>query len=65
MLLCGRASARGAMAVGSIPHDGPTCFVPTSAPRQLPWYALSCLWDDAYKRTVDTNRKESPMWRQP
>ena len=22
------------------------------------WYVLSCLWDDAYKRTLDANRKE-------
>ena len=60
MLLCGRAYARGPMVVGSIPHDGPTelCLVPTCAPRQLPWYALSCLWDDAYKRTLAANRKE-------
>ena len=23
-----------------------------------PWYVLSCLWDDAYKRTLAANRKE-------
>ena len=31
---------------------------------QRPWYVLSCLWDDAYKRTIAANRKEKPMWRQ-
>ena len=25
------------------------------------WYVLSCLWDDAYKRTLAANRKEYPM----
>ena len=25
---------------------------------QKPWYVLSCLWDDAYKRTLAVNRKE-------
>ena len=24
----------------------------------LQWYVLSCLWDDAYKRTLAANRKE-------
>ena len=24
---------------------------------QRPWYVLSCLWDDAYKRTLTANRK--------
>ena len=36
-------------------------LVPASAPRlvqQRPWYELSCLWDDAYKRTLAANRKE-------
>ena len=36
-------------------------LVPASAPRlvqQRPWYVLSCLWDDAYKRTLASNRKE-------
>ena len=23
-----------------------------------PWYVLSCMWDDAYKRTLAANRKE-------
>ena len=27
-------------------------------------YVLSCLLDDAYKRTLAANRKEQPMWRQ-
>ena len=37
--------------------------VPTdqaSAPRlvkERPWYVLSCLWDDAYKRTLAASRK--------
>ena len=43
--------------------DGPIelFLVPASAPRlvkQRPWYVLSCLWDDAYKRTLAANRKE-------
>ena len=29
------------------------------------WYVLSCLWDDAYKRTLAVNSKEEPMWQQP
>ena len=36
-------------------------LVPGSAPRlvqQRPWYVLSCLWDDAYKRTLAVNWKE-------
>ena len=36
-------------------------FVPASAPQlvqQRMWYVLSCLWDDAYKRTLAVNRKE-------
>ena len=36
-------------------------LVPASAPRlvqQRPWYVLSCLWDDAYKRTLAANWKE-------
>ena len=36
-------------------------LVPASAPRlvlQRQWYVLSCLWDDAYKRTLAANRKE-------
>ena len=28
----------------------------TSVPKA--WYVLSCLWDGAYKRTLDANRKE-------
>ena len=42
-------------------------FVPASAPRlvqQRPRYVVSCLWDDAYKRTLAANRKEKPMWRE-
>ena len=49
--------------VGSILHGGPIelFLVPASAPRlvqQRPWYVLSCLWDGAYKGTLDVNRKE-------
>ena len=39
-------------------------LIPASAPRLVylrPWYVLSCLWDDAYKRTLAANRKELPM----
>ena len=35
-------------------------LVPASAPQlveQRPWYVLSCLWEDAYKRTLAANRK--------
>ena len=54
---------------GSILHGGPIepFLVPHSAPRlvqQRPWYVLTCMWDDAYKRTLAVNRKEYPMWRQ-
>ena len=49
--------------VGSILHGGPIelFLVPASAPRlvlQRLWYVLSCLWDDAYKRTLAANQKE-------
>ena len=49
-----RAFAR----VGSILHGGPIelFLVPASAPRLM--CVLSCLWDGAYKRTLDFNRKE-------
>ena len=36
-------------------------LVPASVPRlvyQRLWYVLSCLWDDAYKRTLAANRKK-------
>ena len=35
-------------------------LVPAGAPRLVVkrWYVLSCLWDDAYKRTLAANRKE-------
>ena len=26
--------------------------------KQMPWYVLFCLWDDAYKRTLAANWKE-------
>ena len=38
----------------------PIVLVPASAPRlvyQKPWFVLSCLWDDAYKRTLAANRE--------
>ena len=46
--------------VGSILHGGPIelFLVQANAPRlvyQRPWYVLSCLWDDAYKRTLAAN----------
>ena len=49
--------------VGSILHGGPIelFLVPASAPQlvyQTLWYVLSCLWDDAYKRTLAANWKE-------
>ena len=49
--------------MGSIPQCGPIelFLVPASAPQlvqQRPWYVLSCLWNDAYKRTLAANRKE-------
>ena len=33
-------------------------LIPASAPLvwQRPWYVLSCLWDDAYKRTFAAER---------
>ena len=59
-----RAFAHGAMGRRIDPTwDGPIelFLVPASAPRlvyQRPWYVLSCLRDDAYKRTLAANRKE-------
>ena len=49
--------------VGSILHGGPIelFVIPASAPRlvqQRLWYVVSCLWDDAYKRTLAANRKD-------
>ena len=48
--------------VESILHGLPIelFLVPISAPQlglQRPWYVLSCLWDDAYKRTLAASRK--------
>ena len=59
-----RAFAHGAMGRRINPSWGGPIelfLVPASAPRlvkQRPWYVLSCLWDDAYKRTLAANRKE-------
>ena len=51
-----RAFAHGAMCRRIDPSwSGPIelFIVPASAPA---WYVLSCLWDDAYKRTLAANR---------
>ena len=59
-----RAFAHGAMGRRIDPSWGGPIelfLVPASAPRlvqQRPWYVLSSLWDDAYKRTLAANRKE-------
>ena len=59
-----RAFAHGAMGRQIDPSWGGPIelfLVPASAPRlvsQRLWYVLSCLWDDAYKRTLAANRKE-------
>ena len=46
--------------IKSILHGGPIelFLVPASAPwlvQQRLWYVLSCLWDDAFKRTLAAN----------
>ena len=51
------------LVVGSIPHGEPIelFLALASAPRlvqERPWYVLSCMWDDAYKRILAANRKE-------
>ena len=54
-----RVFAHGAMCRRIAPSwGGPIELfpVPSSAPPQRPWYVLSCLWDDAYKRTLAANR---------
>ena len=48
--------------VGSIPHGGliELFLVPASALQLVNiilWCVLSCLWDDAYKRTLAADRK--------
>ena len=43
--------------VGSIPHGGPIELFLVPASASLLWYVLSCLWDDAYKRSLAANRK--------
>ena len=58
-----RAFAHSAMVVGSILHGEPIelVLVRACAPRlvkQRPWNVISCMWDDAYKRTFAANRKE-------
>ena len=58
------AFAHGAMGHRFDPSwGGPIVLflVPASSPRlvyQRLWYVLSCLWDDASKRTLAANRKE-------
>ena len=49
-----RAFAHGAMGRRINPSWGGSIEL---FPR-LVWYVLSCLWDDAYKRTLASNRKE-------
>ena len=59
-----RAFAHGAMGRRIDPSWGGPIelfLVPASASRlvqQRPWYILSCLWDDAYKKNLAANRKE-------
>ena len=59
-----RAFARGAMGRRIDPSCGGPIelfLVPASALRlvyQRPWYVVSCMCDDAYKRTLAANRKE-------
>ena len=60
-----RAFTHGAMGHRIDPSWGEPIelfLVPASAPRlvqQRPWYVLSCLLDDAYKRTIAANKKSS------
>ena len=58
-----RAFAHGVMGRRIDTHGEPIelFLIPASAPRlvkQRLWYVLSCLWDDAYKRTLAANWKE-------
>ena len=59
-----RAFAHGAMGHRIDPSWGGPIelfLVPASTQRlvkQRPWYVLSCLWDDVYKRTLAANQKE-------
>ena len=59
-----RAFAHGAMGRRIDPSWGGPIelfLVPATAPRLVYkrlWYVLSCLWDDAYKRTLAANSKE-------
>ena len=50
-----------AITLASIKFSFQLFLVPASAPqlvKQRLWYVLSCLWDDAYKRTLAANLKE-------
>ena len=54
-----RAFAHGAMGRRISPSWGGPIeifLIPASAPRL--WYVLSCLWDDAYERTLAAGWKE-------
>ena len=55
-----RAFAHGAMGRGIDPSwGGPIkLFLTQASAPQRPWYVLTCLWDDAYKRTLAVNQKE-------
>ena len=47
---------------GLTPHGGPIelFLTPANAPRQRPWYVLSCLWNGAYKKHLAANKNRSP-----
>ena len=49
--------------VRSILHDGPfeLYVFPASTPQLGLWYVLSCLLEEAYKRSLAANQKEYPM----
>ena len=49
--------------VGSILHGGPIelFLVPARVTKAV--VCGTCLWDDAYKRTLAANRKKYLMWR--
>ena len=59
-----RLFAHGAMGRQIDPSRGGPIelfLIPASAPplvKQRLWYVLSCLWDDAYQRTLAANWKE-------
>ena len=70
-VLCGarcssvvRAFAHYAMGLRIEPSWWTQLAISPRLVQQRPLYVLSCLWDDAFKRTLTANRKEKPMWRQ-